>query len=815
MDFPRTAAQVYADGPIGSPLQPEKSEIRPLLKQYEDAIAAFSISVNAAVVKGTKAELDAVLGSFAQGDVGLVITDPTEALRGVYKKGSASWEKQSDLPSDVAQAAAAQAAASETSAAQSKAAAEAARDQAAGYVNDIAIEKEVPIYGTVAGMPFLAVDAGINIIQILGRNALLDNEGVMTWGRVASQPDVAPAQRFRSTDRYLPNGSLDAANGGWWQYKSTRPKLDQFTGAFSVQSRLEVIQARMANGESVKVACFGDSQTDGMATSGWTANPIDGSGNAVGAGDHSGTAPNAWPAKAQALLRLIHGNNNITFFNAGYSGKQIADGWAYGNYERAVINNPAYGVADIVTIMFGPNDVGAGATLATFIQRHRDLALKVMAYGSIPVFISSDVAGTNGGVVNTKLSRQFDAAKKALAADLGVPFIDFSGAERLWLGSNEEGFTWLTEQFDLLHFQDYGHTFKACYFLKELFYDAVEVKQGERHRITQFDSRVKATFDQLVRTTNTLSGGTVVFRNGFYTLGGTISEMWVWNENPNAELIYRGIGDEGYTAASFSTAMKIDIYHPITGQTQERKPAGQSFNIGSSPYQRSDLPYRVGRLPFGLSRVRIIANTVSGQQQWMGNFEIWSTPRTIINDALKNVGYMQRFFPTGAPPTQVEFIPEFSDGSNVFGLMDTEAVEIIIDATLPDDSGIILAHCAGYGDSGFGTRTFLAVYRTSTNLAFYFGTKRADGTVALQSSGLTGAHGYGTSRAPMRAKWYRTATQQRIELWNGMDTGSQIINGTVNTGNYALPFAGAVGGLLWNNAGGGTAVIHKMIVNKL
>lgn len=124
MDFARTAAQVYADGPIGSPSQPDKAEIRPLLKQYEDAIAAFSISVNAAVVKGTFVELNAVVSSFADGDIGLVIADPNEALRGVYKRVlGAAWVKQSDLPSDVAQIAADQAIASAD-------AAETARDQA-------------------------------------------------------------------------------------------------------------------------------------------------------------------------------------------------------------------------------------------------------------------------------------------------------------------------------------------------------------------------------------------------------------------------------------------------------------------------------------------------------------------------------------------------------------------------------------------------------------------------------------------------------------------------------------------------------------
>jgi hypothetical protein len=106
MAFSRTAAHVYADGPSGLPTHPPKSEIRPLLKQYENSISALMISTNAAVVKGERSELVAVVGDFANGDVGLVIFDATEAYRGGYKKVSGSWVKQSDLPSDVAQIAA-------------------------------------------------------------------------------------------------------------------------------------------------------------------------------------------------------------------------------------------------------------------------------------------------------------------------------------------------------------------------------------------------------------------------------------------------------------------------------------------------------------------------------------------------------------------------------------------------------------------------------------------------------------------------------------------------------------------------------------
>ncbi|WP_248447114.1 hypothetical protein [Sinorhizobium meliloti] len=52
-----------------------------------------------------------------------------------------------------------------------EAAAEAARDQAAGYVTDIASEKEVPIYSTIAGLALVSIDPGIHAIRVNGNAA--------------------------------------------------------------------------------------------------------------------------------------------------------------------------------------------------------------------------------------------------------------------------------------------------------------------------------------------------------------------------------------------------------------------------------------------------------------------------------------------------------------------------------------------------------------------------------------------------------------------------------------------------------------------
>ncbi|MDP9561282.1 UNVERIFIED_ORG: hypothetical protein J2740_002489 [Rhizobium nepotum] len=92
--------------------------------------------------------------------------------------------------------------------------AESARDQAAGYVNDIVSEKEVPITATRNGMEALQFPAGMNSLETRGYAAIGDGGGAQ-YVRVASEP--AHGLKVRSLDRFLPNGVIDEVSGGWWE----------------------------------------------------------------------------------------------------------------------------------------------------------------------------------------------------------------------------------------------------------------------------------------------------------------------------------------------------------------------------------------------------------------------------------------------------------------------------------------------------------------------------------------------------------------------------------------------------------------------
>lgn len=68
-------------------------------------------------------------------------------------------------------------------------------DRAAGYVNDIVSEKEVPIYATVAGMPFISVTPGMSVINVRGRNSPTDGDGGLYGTANNGSPD-----KFASLD---------------------------------------------------------------------------------------------------------------------------------------------------------------------------------------------------------------------------------------------------------------------------------------------------------------------------------------------------------------------------------------------------------------------------------------------------------------------------------------------------------------------------------------------------------------------------------------------------------------------------------------
>ena len=120
----------------------------------------------------------------------------------------------------------------------------------------------------------------------------------------------------------------------------------------------------------VKIGFIGDSTTDGNTTTGWTVENGHENYDATHGGLGSATPVYTWsyayPAILQTLLRREVGNNNITVYNMGYSGKNSQ--WAYKNINALL--DGVYSDVDVIIYRLGINDRGVTDTGA--LQRTSD-----------------------------------------------------------------------------------------------------------------------------------------------------------------------------------------------------------------------------------------------------------------------------------------------------------------------------------------------------------------------------------------------------------------------------------------------------------
>lgn len=588
------------------------------------------------------------------------------------------------------------------------------------------------------------------------------------------------------------------------------------------------ILARMAAGDAIKLAFYGDSTTDGNETTGWTANPVDGSGNAVGAIDHEATAPNAYPAVLKAILQDAYNNATIECWNAGYSGRKVSDGWALANYEAAIIDNPQYGVPDVVFIAFGLNDAkGAGVSnYADHLIQLRLLVERILEDGTIPILLTCDPVITRdddaSGRDAVEVSRQIDAVKFNVAAEYGIPLIDIAADMKDWFRFNRDGYRWFTEQTDAVHFEDNGHAMKACVLFKHLFRDIVIVGREEK-RLPTFDSAVEwegptGTASDIFDAANTDMGGNPNYTNNA-PADTALMTAWVFNTSSDTELIYRGIGHEEYGDEDATTnAPSIDVTEKIADTTISKSPAACGFPETGN-YLKSDIPYRFGHLNYGLSKIEYKSG--NDDDNYYGYFEFWQTPKgQVWKNALKNTGRYQYTFPNGAADA-VNLIPEFRDGSNIYGLFDGEEVDIFIDVSLTETGlGFIFSHCNGWGGGAdYGQKAFSMIYRhTDDRLRLYQGRRLANGTVDYDTflAASTNPLVWSDPRKRLRINIVRNSSNnQVVTVYDGWHGGTALVTYTApSDGTRIMNFGGAVGGFFINDAtaSDGVGILHAAMI---
>lgn len=583
------------------------------------------------------------------------------------------------------------------------------------------------------------------------------------------------------------------------------------------------LATKMAAGVTQNIAAFSDSTTDGNNTTGWTANPVNADGTPVGTTNQATRAPNAYPAKAQALLRAMYGNNNINFWNAGYSGRKLSDGWALANYDKAVTLNPAYGVAHACLVGFGLNDINTvGSEYENHATQLRLLVTKLLVMGTIPIMMTCDAfyQTTPANRSSKETTLEIDQIKRMVAKEFRLPVFELGDEMLAWLNKNEEGYRWGDEQNDALHFGDNGHAFKACVIAKAFFPNIVTVKPGEFTKLAPMDVRA-----------NTLNTGawTTVGKIGFaknanYAAGTAplqtaLMTAWIWNEGVNTELIYRGISHESYVGTGVRP--KVRVTEQIKNTVTNRIITAAGFNAeGGGSYRKTEMPYRVMHLPYGLSKVEYVSGDENSTGAYCGYFEFWHTPKGATSrNALQNTGYYQRIFTTGAL-MQVAFFPEFKDGSNIFGSMNDEKTTLLLDLELPVGTGVILATSATWAaGAAYGDKVYTFLFRSTDNKLGLFIGNSLSGTIAFanlatSASALT----WTGNREKFRVSIERVADTQVLTVQSGYaPNGATVLSWSRTLSQTVVHFAGVFGGLFGNGSqvpANTIAAIHQAIIER-
>ncbi|GJK12513.1 hypothetical protein TUM16664_02850 [Enterobacter cloacae] len=495
---------------------------------------------------------------------------------------------------------------------------------------------------------------------------------------------------------------------------------------------LDYWAARMHGGETVIITSYADSTGDGNGSSGWTANPtVPVTGfpwptAPVANSDHNAEAPNAWPAKLQTILRQYHRNNNISVYNAGYSGQQMQNGWANYYFEKAVLQNPYIpSNPDIVLISFGLNDItDAGNKITEHIAQTIEVMKKVIAAGATPVLTTCDANwrsynGWNSGSSgrdNEEAAAQIDAAKKYMAEVLGVSIIDQDFMQKTWMSKNSDYSNQYQLQPDGLHWGDTGHSMKAAFVAQSFTPDILRCYGTDIERICWMDSRMRYSKDYTSSwVPDTGFEGYKYSRfpriwyiqASDYAASEVIFDFFVWCEGNQESLIYRNFGNSNigstYATEQLPRVKVFSLGNSSAYYDKELPDTGEN----EAYINATDRPFYLTKLRYGLNRIQVIAPATSALGAfWGGWFEFnpfwkakdtfgyvnnYGAPNYVQVNALEKTGPLNFRFEADTTNNRVAFMnPEMFDGTNCADIGQVgDKVEILVEGFFDTDTGFL------------------------------------------------------------------------------------------------------------------------------
>lgn len=607
---------------------------------------------------------------------------------------------------------------------------------------------------------------------------------------------------------------------------------------------LEYWAAKMHGGETVNITCYGDSTTDGNATTSWVQNPTEAvtgfpwTTAPVANSDHNAEAPNAWPLKLQSILRSYHRNSNINVYNAGYSGQQMQNGWANYYFEKAVLQNPYIPTPDIVIIGFGLNDItDTGNSVTEHISETLKVIKKVLDIGATPILVTCDAnwrsyknwSSGGSGRDNEESSAEIDAAKKFIAESLGISIIDQSAMQRLWMSKNSDYSNQYQLQSDGLHWGDAGHSMKAAFVAQSFMPDIMRCRGMDIERLCWMDSRARYTKGYESSWVPT-SGDEGFKYSRFpriwyiqpadYSARDVILDAYVWCEGNQDSLIYRNFGNSnvGNSVAQADLPL-VRVYWADDSAAYYEK---ELPDTGSPEayISATDRPFYLLKLRYGLNRVQLIAPNSNASLFWGGWFEFnpfWKAkntfgyfnntgaPNYVQVNALEKTGALDYSFAADAENNRVAFMmPEIFDGTNAADIGQVgDKVEILVDGYFDTDTGFLFFGGKSLNRNSGSTDNYqedncLLLYATSDtfNLLQLRYPYQASAPFPTIQTGISGVYSGGGARKFLIRIEKTSPTVQTVKVYDGWDNiNTPVLNYAGGWSQGKFCGGGVIGGV--------------------
>lgn len=240
--------------------------------------------------------------------------------------------------------------------------------------------------------------------------------------------------------------------------------VDKLASAQSIIT-LEQLKIDLQTKKTV-IVTLGDSTTDALRTSNYTGNVL----------ESLVEKPNSY---TEILNNIVNGQKgysfNHKFYNRGFSGKTI--NWLRQNLDAVL--SPIPESIDYAFITMGINDLVYDASkIKSFRDDHIYIINRLLAKGIKPVLMSTQAEFENHKRFGSKINAIADNIKKDLAAELGLPFIDYNAGTRNILNNSEYKIKELTP--DMCHFGNLGHQKGAEFLASQLIHQTIVISESSK-----------------------------------------------------------------------------------------------------------------------------------------------------------------------------------------------------------------------------------------------------------------------------------------------------------------------------------------------